>query len=169
VLLLLLLLLLFDCCLTAAAAAAAAAAACTAGGLAGFQTSKGMDGVSPRVPENRVVFNSAMLWELALIGFPVFGYRLAKNDSDGYVVGQIFIGFAAAFYLSAVFGYSMAIKPRSPAAAAAAVHAAMYCFAGVMTYSSVYGVQRMGLGGYFLMLALLQFGVATLILILYIL
>lgn len=117
--------------------------------------------ISPLVPEARIAGLGSFTWMMMLIGLCVFGYTLAKNNETGYVAGQLFIGIASAVYFPALCGYIVEVKQQTAAAALAALHAVMFVFAALMTYVSVYGVQRIGLGHFFMMLALLHFLMAS--------
>ncbi|KAF6254077.1 major facilitator superfamily domain-containing protein [Scenedesmus sp. NREL 46B-D3] len=111
----------------------------------------------PQVPEARMMFNVAAALLLMPVGLVMYGWTLAYTTHIvGPLVGHFVIGAASAAYLPGMFGYLSTIKQQSASAAAAAVQAAMFFAAAALIYISVYGVQGMGIGGYFTLLAGVQ-------------
>jgi hypothetical protein len=110
-----------------------------------------------------MMFNVAAALLLMPVGLLLYGWTLANNTHIvGPLVGHFVIGVASASYLPGMFGYLLTIKQQSASAAAAAVQAAMFFSAAALIYISVYGVQGMGIGGYFTLLAGLQLLAAVL-------
>jgi MFS family permease len=117
----------------------------------------------PQLPEARMMFNVAAALVLMPTGLLIYGWTLAYNTHIvGPLVGHFVIGVASAAYLPGMFGYLSTIKQQSASAAAAAVQAAMFFSAAALIYISVYGVQGMGFGGYFTLLAGVQLLAAVL-------
>jgi hypothetical protein len=111
----------------------------------------------PQLPEARMMYNVASALLVMPVGLLLYGWTLASNTHIfGPLVGHFVIGAASACYLPGMFGYLSTIKQQSASAAAAAVQAAMFFSAAALIYISVYGVQGMGIGGYFTLLAGLQ-------------
>uniref|UniRef100_A0A383WNZ1 Major facilitator superfamily (MFS) profile domain-containing protein n=1 Tax=Tetradesmus obliquus TaxID=3088 RepID=A0A383WNZ1_TETOB len=110
-----------------------------------------------QVPVARMMFNVAAALLLMPTGLLIYGWTLHYNTHIvGPLVGHFVIGVASAAYLPGMFGYLSTIKQQSASAAAAAVHAAMFFSAAALIYISVYGVQGMGFGQYFTLLAGVQ-------------
>jgi hypothetical protein len=110
-----------------------------------------------------MMYNVASALLLMPVGLLLYGWTLAYDTHIvGPLAGHFVIGVASASYLPGMFGYLSTIKQQSASAAAAAVQAAMFFSAAALIYISVYGVQGMGIGGYFTLLAGLQLLVAGL-------
>jgi hypothetical protein len=104
-----------------------------------------------------MMYNVASALLLMPVGLLLYGWTLAYDTHIvGPLAGHFVIGVASASYLPGMFGYLSTIKQQSASAAAAAVQAAMFFSAAALIYISVYGVQGMGIGGYFTLLAGLQ-------------
>eukprot|EP00882_Tetradesmus_deserticola_P023216 GHRQ01025261.1.p1 GENE.GHRQ01025261.1~~GHRQ01025261.1.p1 ORF type:complete len:154 (+),score=60.95 GHRQ01025261.1:347-808(+) len=104
-----------------------------------------------------MMFNVGSALVLMPVGLLIYGWTLAYSTHIvGPLVGHFVIGAASAAYLPGLFGYLSTIKQQSASAAAAAVQAAMFFAAAALIYISVYGVQGLGIGGYFTLLAGIQ-------------
>lgn len=76
------------------------------------------------------------------------------------LVGHFVISAAASAYLPAMIGYISTIKQQNASAPAAAVQASMFVIAGVLIYASVAGVHSLGFGGFFTLMAGIEFACA---------
>lgn len=116
----------------------------------------------PQLPQARLVANVITALVLMPVGLLLYGWTLHFNTHIvGPLVGHFVIGVASAAYLPGMFGYISTIKQQNASAAAAAVQAAMFIIAGVLIYASVAGVQSLGFGWFFTLLAGIQGVVAS--------
>jgi multidrug resistance protein len=110
-----------------------------------------------QVPQARLLANIAAALVLMPAGLLLYGWTLHHNTHIvGPLVGHFVIGVASSAYLPGMFGYISTIKQQNASAAAAAVQASMFIIAAVLIYASVAGVQSLGFGWYFTLLAFIQ-------------
>eukprot|EP00878_Enallax_costatus_P011335 GHUV01011836.1.p1 GENE.GHUV01011836.1~~GHUV01011836.1.p1 ORF type:complete len:533 (+),score=142.22 GHUV01011836.1:700-2298(+) len=114
------------------------------------------------VPQARLIANVAAALVIMPAGLLLYGWTLHYNTHIvGPLVGHFVIGVASAAYLPGLFGYISTIKQQNASAAAAAVQASMFVIAAVLIYASVAGVQSLGFGWFFTLLAFIQLLIAV--------
>jgi hypothetical protein len=116
----------------------------------------------PGAPAARMAIGAAVAALVMPIGLLLMGWSLAvRTHIIAPLAGHFLIGAACAIYLSGLLSYISTIKQANAGAAGAAVQAIMFSAAAVLISANVPGVQMLGVGGFFSVLAGVQFALAA--------
>lgn len=107
-----------------------------------------------RAPEGRTVFSLVFSAATMPVGLLLFGWALhAQSHLAVVLLATFFLGFGTSSIQPGVYSYVSCVDQSKAGSATAAVNAAWCIIAAVVVLVSVPGVQSLGVGGYFTLLA----------------
>lgn len=109
------------------------------------------------VPEGRMLFNLVAALLLMPVGAVIYGWCLhAQVMLVGPLVGHFVVGLANSLFNPGLYSYVSSAKQANAGAASAVLNASMFSMSGVLVLVSVPGVDNLGVGPFFTLLAGIQ-------------